>query len=477
MSDKQLKDGTANDGLGREKGRKLTKEEMARNDQFDLSPHFIKLYWKEPFYSTILSKCNRIKSRLLVPTAGVAVVNGRPTFIWNPDFVAPLKNEEIMGLLKHEAFHLIYNHVSETRRKEPNIVWNWAGDLSINGAIPRNELPEGGLIPGVPFKKPAADVWSKMTPEEQQRHTHLSTLIAAFPVGETADWYFAQLMADEEIKKMADKMEAAKKAGKDLAEAIGKALADALGGMDDHDGWGRNQDEEGNDLGPIGDGHRQFLEGEMKEALREAVQKADSRSDGWGSVPSSVRSHLRSLVSSEVDWRQILRRFVGMSRRANSRNSRKKVNRKVPYTFPGRTRNYTANIAIYVDQSGSVDDESLALLYAELRSLAKRTTFHFFPFDTSVDEENSFVWKKGQTMPHLDRFRCGGTDFKACVEHAHKNKDLFDGYLILSDGECSKPPPSRIRRGYIIVPNRKLFFTPEQSDVVIHMTGNKTKRE
>lgn len=458
---------TAEDGLGRGKGKQLTPEQMAENDKFELGPHMIRLFWDEPFFSTLFTRMHRIRSRKAVPTAGVAVVCGRPTLLWNPDFLASLKPIQVIGLLKHEAYHLIYDHVSE-RAQEPHLIWNWAADLSINCAIKRKELPDAGLIPGEALKRPDQEQWDEMTPEEQQRWEKLSQLIESFPPDLMAEEYFTRLMNDPEVKKMCQEAAAAQKALKDM---MSEALKRALGNMDDHDGWGQMLDEDGNPTGQeIPDGARQMIEAEIKEVLREAIQKADS-SNRWGSMPAAIQARLRGMISREVDWRTVLRQFVGMSRRSSSKNSRKRINRKVPYLFPGRTRNYTANIAIYVDQSGSVGSDALGLLYGELRNLAKRTTFHFYPFDTQVDEENGFVWKKGQQLPDLDRFRAGGTDFQACVDHAHQNKDKFDGYLIMTDGECYKPTPSRMRRGWVIVPGRKLLFEPDPNDIVIKMTG------
>ena len=52
-------------------------------------------------------------------------------------------------------------------------------------------------------------------------------------------------------------------------------------------------------------------------------------------------------------------------------------------------------------------------------------------------------------------------------------KGKVNGYLILSDGECYKPTPSRYRRGYLIVPGRKLMFAPDTKDFVIQMTAGK----
>ena len=45
--------------------------------------------------------------------------------------------------------------------------------------------------------------------------------------------------------------------------------------------------------------------------------------------------------------------------------------------------------------------------------------------------------------------------------------------IILTDGECSDPGPSRKRRAWVIVPGRKLYFDPHASDTVIQMKGKK----
>jgi predicted metal-dependent peptidase len=121
-----------------------------------------------------------------------------------------------------------------------------------------------------------------------------------------------------------------------------------------------------------------------------------------------------------------------------------------------------------VDQSGSVSDEWLSLAFGSLEALAKQVTFHVYPFDTQVVEKEYVVWRRGQKM-NLKRVRCGGTDFKAASDHANKNKHRFDGYLILTDGECADPGPSGLKRGWVIVPDRKLMFKPSQRDFVIKM--------
>ena len=118
---------------------------------------------------------------------------------------------------------------------------------------------------------------------------------------------------------------------------------------------------------------------------------------------------------------------------------------------PGSKRSMTASIAVYIDQSGSVGNDELEMLFAELGSLAKKTEFTTFHFDTSIDENSETVWKKGRT-PQAHRTRCGGTCFNAVVNHANKNKHRFDGILILTDGYAPKPDPCRMKVGWVITP-------------------------
>ena len=163
-----------------------------------------------------------------------------------------------------------------------------------------------------------------------------------------------------------------------------------------------------------------------------------------------------------------------MSQRANKSRTMKRLNRKYPYIHSGRKIGHSANVAVYVDQSGSVDDESLALLYAELEGLARKVTFTFYPFDSTVDTDNEIVWKKG-ARSKLNRFRCGGTCFKAVDRHAEENRHRFDGYIVCTDGEAADPGPSRMRRAWVIVPGRKLYFDAHRGDTVVELKGNASK--
>ena len=149
-------------------------------------------------------------------------------------------------------------------------------------------------------------------------------------------------------------------------------------------------------------------------------------------------------VNGTVDWKAVLRMFIGQAQRSTKQNTVKRINRRYPYIHPGRKTNHTAHIAISIDQSGSVSDELLSLFYAELDNLAKLASFTIIPFDTRVGEDKVYMWKKGERRNH-ERVMYGGTDFDAPTKYVNEHPE-FDGHIVLTDMQAPVPKPSRVRR-------------------------------
>ncbi len=403
---------------------------------FKLDTHLVKLMWDEPFFSHVLRTVTKIRTES-IPTAGVLAKEGDVKMWWNPKFLAGLTADEIKGLLKHECYHLVFEHTT-TRRHDPHKVWNYAADLAINSLIPENELPKGGLIPGKAFDELTEEHKENMGEERIRRYEALSALIASFPKEEAAEWYFSRLMDNEDAK---DAIENKPVEGE---EGDGEGQGPAIPGTtDDHEGWDDLSEEE-----------RELVKGKVRQAVEDAVKECDKKGQ-WGSVGAETRGKIREMISKEVPWQSILRNFVGMSRRANRHSNVRRLNRKYTGIHPGVQRGYTSSIAVYIDQSGSVSENELELLFGELRNLAKQTEFVCFHFDSDVDEKSEMTWRKGKT-PSTHRTRCGGTCFKSVTDHANKNKSRFDGYLILTDGYASDPGPSKLKRGWVITTNGEI---------------------
>ena len=176
----------------------------------------------------------------------------------------------------------------------------------------------------------------------------------------------------------------------------------------------------------------------MKKAAEEA-----NRSNNWGSVPSDVRKQIMDRLNPSVDWRKMLRYFIKTSKRCDKSSTVRRINKRFPRIHAGKKVNRIANIAISIDQSGSVNDEMLAMFFTELNELANLATFTVVPFDTRVEDSLVYVWKKGKK--HVwERVMCGGTDFNAPTKYV--NEGDFDGHIILTDMQAPKPIASTCSR-------------------------------
>ncbi len=459
MAVKAKTEGTSTD-LGNSR-YSATEAEAAK---FDLEPHLVRLMWDEPFYSKVLRGITKRRSEE-VPTAGVAVRDGDVQFYWNARFLASIFKDggadKVKGLSIHECLHLVYEHCT-TRSHDPHIIWNYSTDCAINSQIPRDLLPDGGIVPGEGFTELTEEQIAKMGPARVEKYQRLSAFIEALPKGLASEEYFARFMRDKDIKDdltqpgQPGECDGNCQPGQGGGECEGGNCNCGLPGpMDDHGGWGDMSDEE-----------RELVKGKIKQAVAEAVQDCDSKGS-WGSVGAEARQTIRDMVSNEVPWQSVLKQFAGLSRRAQRATSRMRLNKKYPGVHSGFKRGYTASIAVYIDQSGSVGNSELELLFGELAHLAKKIEFVTYHFDTEVDTDSETVWRPGKTpVPH--RTRCGGTDFSCVATHVHKNKHRYDGYLVLTDGYAPNPGPSRMRRGWVIVPSGEMQFPPGR-DFVIKM--------
>jgi len=476
-----------------------------------IDPHILTFKLNSDFFGPVFRRVTRkmVQDRSM-PTMAVSAVAGDPVLYWNPKFVAALPAKRIQGTLRHEGFHLVLGHCG-ARSHNPPIAWNYACDWGINTMLEEDELPEGGLIPGKKFQPMPSNALELMMKSAKKHHAEavkdavkegkrapklpddakLTTLFKkqienhekmskfqkSLPPNLTAEAYFSKLLSDPEVgdqfkqdgKSMSLRELAEKIANGDIQMDADGNLTDAdgnpitvvagPGGKDEHDQWEDLTDEE-----------RELLNGEIASALREAVSRADS-SNGWGTIPASMQKTLREMVSRTVAWEKVLARFCGLSRRAGRTSTRRRLNKKQPMYHPGVKRNYTASILVAIDQSGSVGDDDLIVAFAEIANLAKKTVFDTVHFDTQVDENSLTTWTKGK-MPKTLRTRGGGTCFQAITDYVDKNKDKYDGVLIITDMEAPKPTKCRVRRGWMVIPSRAdrdLYFTPDGHDFVMRM--------
>jgi len=415
---------------------------------FNLDRHLIAFLQDSPFFAELSRYIRKVPTDSM-PTAAVAY---DPTFddltlYWNPEFFRGMTDAEIKGVLTHEYYHLVFRHINE-RRKEPPKMWNVATDLAINSIISGHSnmaLPSGCLMPGVFPKGPDGREPTK----EEKDAMPIAQLIASFPKDQASEWYFERLK---------NKVEEEQKKGN-----AGGGMGD-LDSFDDHTAWDSIPDE-----------MKDLVAGKLQAAVEKATKHADGQANGWGNIPAELRDAIRKSVSNIVDWRSVLRQFVGAISRGERTTTIKRINKRYPYIHPGSKRGYVAKLLVAIDMSGSVDNDQLALFFSELGSLTKKASITVLPFDCSADIRDAFEWKKG-TKIEPKRVRGGGTDFNAPtrVVNDPKNRGRWDGMLVLTDGECTAPGPSRVKRGWVVSPGRKLYFPTDELTLTLDPEPKKT---
>ena len=407
---------------------------------FDLNIHIHRLLMDEPFFAALSRRMDKRASNA-IPTAGVMVTEeGKLQMVYNPKFFAPLSDESKKDILKHEFYHIVFQHVTGNRflsfrdmEASERKIHNIAMDLSINGHLPH--LPEGACFPGKgPFE-------------------HLEPF-------KTAEHYLKEL---RKMQKEGDGEGQGEGGGEGGTPGEGQGQGngkgnplDGMDSFDDHSGW----DE-------VDDQTKQIAEERVKEFVKDAVEEANSSSRGWGSVPGNLRKEIVDSISSKVDWRKVLRYFVKQSQKANKRSTVRKINKRYPYQHPGKKASRQAKIAIAIDQSGSVSDAMLAAFFSELNSLAKLAEFTVIPFDTRVDPELNWVWKKGQTRKR-ERTMCGGTCFNAPTKFVNETGG-FDGLIICTDMEAPKPVRCNVQRLWITdeYHGKRPYFNPKPERMIV----------
>jgi len=379
-------------------------------EPFDLNRHTFRLLQQEPFFASLSRRIHKSPSKV-VPTAGVRINPHNQQFemVYNPEFMAKLTDKQKLGVLMHEFYHVVFEHVTSRLPPEGmSMMWNVATDLAINSHI-ADMLPEGGCIPskeGTPFEK--------------------------YPIGLSAEAYYDMLKKDEQFKPKDGEGEG--QGGQGQGDGQPSQGQGGLGDyqMDDHSGWG-DVDEETKTI--------------AREHLKEAVKKASeeaSKGNGWGSVSASTRKQIMDMITPKVDWKKVLRYFIKKSQRADKRSTVRRINKRFPLIHAGKKVRRQAQIAISIDQSGSVSDQMLSAFFSELNGLAKLAEFTIIPFDTEVDPSLVYVWKKGERRV-WERVKCGGTCFNAPTKYVNDQRK-FDGHIILTDMEAPKPVRSLPQR-------------------------------
>jgi len=391
--------------------------------EFDISDHIYRLLQDEPYFAALSRQINK-RENPSMPTAGIRYNKDTRSYelFYNADFMQKFEDPQKKFILMHELYHASFGHCTYRKWKdEDHKLSNIAMDLAINSlrhmrdiAIPEACMPGKG-----PF-----------------------SFINQYEC--SSEWYLTQIKKDQDQNP--EKYE-------------------NQDSFDDHSDFG---EETGEDI------DREIAQEQLRDAVTKAVKEVEEvsekagRAKGWGSVSGQIQKEIKSYshVTFKLDPKKVLASFIKASISADKKTSVTKRNRRLPKKKFGRRSERRANIAISIDQSGSVSDELLGKVFDWLGEFAKYVSFTVVPFDAEVFEKKIYVWKKGEKRKR-ERVLYGGTDFNAPTKWV--NSGNFDGHLIITDMLAPKPVRSNCQRMWVTDRwgSNSTYFKPTGERVLI----------
>jgi predicted metal-dependent peptidase len=448
------------------------------------------------FYGVLVSNVEPVLSRKF-PTMAT---NGRQHF-YNPDFIATLTQEELLGVQAHESEHDARQHHSRRAGRDPEL-WNDAGDYSINGDLLKEgfALPKGRLYDPRFDGMSAEDIYRTLELDREKQNENVpsaddrsdddddnSDTEADAKSNDTSDkegdddGEESEESTEGEAEDEAEASDASDGAdadGDDEASGAdaGSTRDDAAGDGDDatDDASDGDQDSrgaetgEGDDdaAGEDGEGGKSLPQssgdrtgcGEVIDAPEPDLEQGETRAPNWerimqqaasmsravGEMPDHVAREIEASKNRPQDWREQMRAwFDGGADRIETWNrpNRRFIGRGL--TLPGSQREGINKVVWLTDTSGSMDRIALGLSRTEVQAAMDEGIINELVV-IACDEEITSVeeFRAGDDIV-FDTRGGRGTDMKPAfryIEEHHSDATLIINFTDLLIGDAGPEP-------------------------------------
>lgn len=352
----------------------------------------VELLRKEPFYAHVLSVLSRIVTEE-IPTMAVSCKNDGFCLWINPTFtVKELSEKERIAVVKHEILHIVFKHLFRSRGNDKELE-NIAADLVVNQYVNPWPLPQGAV------------------------------LLSSFPdlnllPEQTFEWYY------EKLRKLRNS---------DASDnhPQSKSALDAIENNKTnrgyHDLWGNEANGEGS--------NEKVVDAVVKKIIGEAIQKAGVKN--IGTLPLEIQRVLNSHIEKpKVSWKRMLRIFSNSCGKTKLESTRRRESTRFPGN-PGTKIKRLQHIAVAIDTSGSIDENTLQLFWNEIIGIQKAgAKITIIECDCEIQK----VWELNRKALLPKLIGGGGTSFDPVIDWLNKNRNLgFGGCVYFTDGYGAKP--------------------------------------
>ena len=320
------------------------------------------------FYASVLYQMPMVEKSSL-PTMAT---DGKSIF-YNAEFTDALSEAELDGVKVHEAYHRILKHHLRMGKRDAEL-WNIACDYAINPIIIQSGLvlPEGALI-------------------------------------------------DAKFKGMS-------------AEKIYDLLKQDQG--DDGNGGGGSGQPQPQEWGNVEDQGGGMSEDQIKseEATINAqvVMAVNSMKTEAGKLPANIKEIIDEMKRSQIDWKDVLRRFVGGDQPEGY--SYRRPNRRQWYlnevVTPVSNKIGCGDIVVGIDTSGSVSSIELSHFLGELNAIAESSGAESVTIITcDYDVQGVVRYERGDQIEDIVCKGRGGTRVMPVFDYIAENNINVDNFI------------------------------------------------
>lgn len=169
----------------------------------------------------------------------------------------------------------------------------------------------------------------------------------------------------------------------------------------------------------------------------------------WGSSSASLKGIIKDAGKGRIDYRKVLSGFRASVLSERRKLTRMRPSRRFGFKQMGSVYDFTTQLLVAVDVSGSVSDEDISNFLHVIDRFFKYgiTRCDVIQFDTDVNtqpEGLKCVLKK-KKLNSFEAIGRGGTNFQPVIDYATTHTN-YDGLLIFTDGGAPTPTiPSSMR--------------------------------
>ena len=340
---------------------------------------------KSPFFATLMMGTQLIVDND-IPTAAT---DGMKIF-YNPEFIDGLTVNVVQFVLAHELGHMMYDHVGRRGARNPQR-WNIAGDHVINLLL----------------KDDGFEIWDQACCDSN--YAAMST---------EQVYQLLQQEADKQPK------------GGDGQPGDGQP--------------GQGSSHPGN----MGSDLREPAGGEAAKAgnataMRQRVAQAANVARMAGKMSAGLAAFIDEVLNPKVSWQDLLRDYMTRTNKDDESWSRR--NRRFGQVYlPARYSERMGEIGIIADTSGSIGQDELNQVAAEINAIAEDVRpecIRVIWADTKVANEQTFEIGEKITFAPAGG---GGTDMRVPLEHIAQYDPeiailITDGYTPWPNAEPAYP--------------------------------------